>query len=64
MRALCSRTFQRFAIRSSATVEELAKKTITQKERLAETGEGFFKVFRAELTKGLEDLQRRPPGRS
>ncbi|KAL6782677.1 hypothetical protein ACKKBG_A07695 [Auxenochlorella protothecoides x Auxenochlorella symbiontica] len=54
-----SRTFQKFAVRSSASVEELAKKTAEHKERIAGQGGDFMKVFREEMTKGLSDLQKK-----
>ncbi|EFN51259.1 hypothetical protein CHLNCDRAFT_141167 [Chlorella variabilis] len=51
-----SRTFQRFAIRSSSLVEEAAKKTAEHKQQLGEHGSTFFKVFREEMTKGLKEV--------
>lgn len=47
--ACCSRTFQKFAIRSSAVVEEAAKKTAQGRQQLGEQGSEFFKVFREEV---------------
>ena len=46
----CSRTFQRFAIRSNAMVEEVAKKGVQQKQQLGEQGSQFFKVFQEEVS--------------
>ena len=55
-RPCCSRTFQRFAIRSSSMVEDLAKKTAEQKGQVAarggeafQQGSEFFRVFREEV---------------
>ena len=53
-----SRTFQKFAIRSSAMMEEAAKKSAAHKEQLGqvvgEKGGHFWRVFQDELTKGLK----------
>lgn len=49
---LRSRTFQKFAIRSSAAVEEAAKKTAAGRQQLGEQGSEFFKVFREEVRAG------------
>ncbi|KAI7837461.1 hypothetical protein COHA_008719 [Chlorella ohadii] len=55
-----SRTFQRFAIRSSAMMQDMAKKSAEQKAQLgqtaAEKGGHFWKVFSEELTKGMKDI--------
>lgn len=60
--AACSRTFQRFAIRTNSMMEEAAKKTAEHKEKLGEQSGRFMDVFREELTKGLK-VRRGPPNR-
>lgn len=59
--ARCSRTFQRFAIRSSKAMEEVAKKGVEHKEALGAAAQehgprlgAFWQTFRQEMTKGLK----------
>lgn len=47
--SLRSRTFQKFAVRSSAAVEDLAKKGVQHKETFSSQGGDFFRVFKEEV---------------
>mmetsp|Transcript_8999 Transcript_8999/g.26966 ORF Transcript_8999/g.26966 Transcript_8999/m.26966 type:complete len:85 (-) Transcript_8999:3189-3443(-) len=49
-----SKTFQRFAVRSSKIVEELQSKGTTHKERLTSQASEFSKTFREEMKKGMD----------
>lgn len=51
-----SKTFQRFAVRSSAWMEELNAKGGEHKERLSSQASEFAKTFRDELKKGSEEI--------
>jgi hypothetical protein len=46
----CSRTFQRFAIRSNAMFSEAAKKGVEKHAEVSSQGAEFFKVFREEVS--------------
>ncbi|KAK2078062.1 hypothetical protein QBZ16_003930 [Prototheca wickerhamii] len=54
-----SKSFQKFAVKSNASVGELLKKTAEHKDRLGGQGGEFFKVFKEELSKGMTDLQKK-----
>lgn len=51
--ARCSKSFQKFAVKSNASVGELLKKTAEHKDRLGGQGGEFFKVFKEEVRPGL-----------
>jgi hypothetical protein len=51
-----NRAFQRFAIRSSSMLEEVAKKGVEHKANITEQSATFFNTFREEMKKGLRDI--------
>ena len=44
-----SRTFQRFAVKSNAMMQEMAKKSAEKQAKLGETAQGFAATFKAEV---------------
>eukprot|EP00891_Asterochloris_glomerata_P009790 jgi/Astpho2/9790/Aster-03763 len=57
-----SRTFQRFAIRSTHMIEELTKKGVDKQGQIGDKAAEFSKTFREELRKGMETLDRQQQG--
>eukprot|EP00884_Botryococcus_braunii_P007396 jgi/Botrbrau1/16658/Bobra.0068s0074.1 len=51
-------TFQRFAIKSNAQLEQLAKQAAEQKAKLGEQTSSFIKVFQEEVQKGLSEQMK------
>lgn len=58
-----SRTFQRFAVRTDATLNELKNKGTQHHSQLSDQASSFFKTFRKEVSKGIAEhaKQQRPP---
>ncbi|KDD72718.1 hypothetical protein H632_c2980p0 [Helicosporidium sp. ATCC 50920] len=54
-----SRAFQKFAVRSNAAIEELAKKGAQHKETITSGGGDFMRTFGQELTKGFSSGPKR-----
>lgn len=54
-----SRSFQRFAVKSSKAFEEISQRALQQREKFFEQLEEASKTFKAETEKGSRDQNRR-----
>ncbi|KAL2642865.1 hypothetical protein R1flu_010452 [Riccia fluitans] len=50
-----NQSFQRFAVRSSRAIEELAEKSAQKKAELTEQMKDFTETFTSEISKGMKD---------
>ncbi|KAL3678134.1 hypothetical protein R1sor_021090 [Riccia sorocarpa] len=50
-----NQSFQRFAVRSSKAIEELAEKSAQKKAELTEQMKEFTETFTSEISKGMKD---------
>lgn len=57
-----SRTFQRFAIRTDAMINEMKQKGGQHGGELSEQAVSFFKTFREEVSKGLSVTMKQQGG--